>query len=55
MKLEVAQALARKVLAMVDLGDKIDAYPMVAPAYSELRARIAKQQAGGSRSRKREG
>jgi ABC-type polar amino acid transport system ATPase subunit len=27
MKLEVAQALARKVLAMVDLGDKIDAYP----------------------------
>jgi predicted transcriptional regulator len=31
-----------------------DDYPMVAPAYSELRAKIAKQSTGGSRSLKRE-
>ena len=30
-----------------------DDYPMVAPAYSELRARIAKQSTGGSRSPER--
>jgi predicted transcriptional regulator len=30
-----------------------DDYPMVAPAYSELRAKIAKQSAGGSRSPER--
>ena len=29
-----------------------DDYPMVAPAYSELRTKIAKQQTGASRSRK---
>ena len=31
-----------------------DDYPMVAPAYSELRATIAKQSTRGSRSPKRE-
>lgn len=31
-----------------------DDYPMVAPAYSELRAKIAKQPAGGPRARARE-
>ena len=31
-----------------------DDYPMVAPAYSELRAKIAKQSPGGSRQRVRE-
>jgi len=31
-----------------------DDYPMVAPAYSDLRAKIAKRQAGGSRSPERE-
>ncbi len=31
-----------------------DDYPMVAPAYSELRAKIAKQSTGGSRSPERE-
>jgi predicted transcriptional regulator len=31
-----------------------DDYPMVAPAYSELRAKIAKQSAGGSRALERE-
>jgi predicted transcriptional regulator len=31
-----------------------DDYPMVAPAYSELRAKIAKQPTGGSRSPERQ-
>ncbi len=42
MKLEAARALARKALAMVDLGDKIDAYPQQLSGGQQQRVAIAR-------------
>src|SRR5260370_20629170 len=42
MKLQAARALARKVLAMVDLGDKIDAYPQQLSGGQQQRVAIAR-------------